>query len=58
MIWGIDYDSFGVIVGRYTQDNPDLLKAFLSGYGFINDRNLQITLWGVDTVELHIFACG
>lgn len=38
MMWEIDFDSFGVIIERYTQDNPELMQSFLEGYGFENTQ--------------------
>lgn len=44
MLWGVDFDSFGVIIERYTHDQPHLLQAFFNGYGFENSLENQIRL--------------
>jgi len=33
MLWGIDVDSFGVVIERYTQNRPILRQALFDGYG-------------------------
>lgn len=51
MLWGIDVDSFGVIIERYTYDKPSLRQAFFDGYGLENDteKQLQIFITSVKT---------
>ena len=56
MLWGIDFDSFGVIIERYTKDKPRLLKSFLTGYGFEdNEKNgtkLNILMLNMAMVDI------
>lgn len=55
MLWGIDVDSFGVVIERYTQDRPSLRKALFDGYGLDNSSQnsfslrLQVLKWLLQT---------
>ncbi|MCM1991390.1 aminoglycoside phosphotransferase family protein [Oceanirhabdus seepicola] len=44
MLWGIDVDSFGVVIERYTQNRPKLRKALFEGYGLNNSEKKQLQL--------------
>jgi len=43
-LWGLLYDSFGVIIERYTFDKPTLKESFLSGYGLPNDDITKVKI--------------
>lgn len=45
MLWGIDVDSFGVIIERYTYDKPYLRDAFFKGYGLENNTEKQLKVF-------------
>ncbi|MFC3925078.1 aminoglycoside phosphotransferase family protein [Clostridium punense] len=45
MLWGIDVDSFGVIIERYTYDKPCLREAFYQGYGLENNSEKQLQIF-------------
>ncbi len=34
MLWGINYDSLGILIERYFLDNPNYAKHFFAGYGY------------------------
>ena len=36
MLWGLDYDSFGVLIERYVPQKPKLRESFFEGYGLRN----------------------
>jgi hypothetical protein len=57
MLWGIDVDSFGVIIERYTYDKPCLKEAFLEGYGLENssERQLQVLIISVKMAIADIY---
>lgn len=42
MLWGIDVDSFGVVIERYTQDRLRLRKALFEGYGLDDSLEKQL----------------
>lgn len=46
MLWGIRYDSFGVLFERYFLDNPKYGEYFFEGYGIdvVNDKYLELKL--------------
>lgn len=44
MLWGIDVDSFGVVIERYTQDRLRLRKALFEGYGLDDSLEKQLQL--------------
>lgn len=45
MLWGIDVDSFGVIIERYTYDKPSLRQACFDGYGLENNSENQLKIF-------------
>ncbi|QTA37917.1 aminoglycoside phosphotransferase family protein [Thermosipho ferrireducens] len=49
MLWGIDVDSFGIIIERYTPDRPRLRKALFEGYGLekSEEKHLQLKIVSV-----------
>ena len=49
MLWGIDMDSFGIIIERYTQNRPLLRKAIFEGYGLENSIKRQMQLRIIST---------
>ena len=57
MLWGIDVDSFGVIIERYTFDKPYLRDAFFKGYGLENnfERQLQVFIVSVKMAIADIY---
>lgn len=57
MLWGIDVDSFGVIIERYTYDKPFLRDAFFKGYGLKNnsERQLQVFIISVKMAIADIY---
>lgn len=44
MLWGIDVDSFGVVIERYTQNRPRLKNALFERYGLDNGLEKQLQL--------------
>lgn len=44
MLWGIDVDSFGIVIERYTPNRPKLRKALFEGYGLENSEEKQLQL--------------
>jgi hypothetical protein len=57
MLWGIDVDSFGVIIERYTYDKPYLKESFFQGYGLENnsERRLQVFIISVKMALADIY---
>lgn len=53
MLWGIDIDSFGIVIERYTQDKPRLRQALFEGYGLENSMEKQLQL-RIVTVKMAI----
>jgi hypothetical protein len=45
MLWGIDVDSFGVIIERYTYDKPHLRDSFYKGYGLESNPEKQLQIF-------------
>lgn len=44
MLWGIDLDSFGIVIERYTQNKPSLRKSIFEGYGLEDSIERQMQL--------------
>ena len=46
MLWGIRYDSFGILYERYFLDNPKYAQYFFEGYGtdIIDDNYVKLKL--------------
>lgn len=44
MFWGIDVDSFGIVIERYTPNRPRLREALFEGYGLERNEEKQLQL--------------
>ena len=43
-LWGLPFDSFGVILERYTYDKPLLRASFMDGYGLPENHETDVKM--------------